>query len=248
MTVNLHHELMEGRGDVPRIGSVIQLETQHPPYVVVGKSGSPVEPVVPYLRDLALNDNSPATGRSYAYDLLRWFRVLWLLNIPWEKATEAEVAAMVGWLRSAPNPQRRRSKQNAPQPGAVNPRTGKRYLKAGYAPSTINHALTVVSSFYEFHREQGRGPVINPVPASQGRRSALAHHDPDDPVRLFRRARLRQRMPKAEPRAEEQWFGEVEGIDITLTFLHAKQAEAARLSKRPVVDLGLPAHRTEENE
>ncbi|MEV5762691.1 hypothetical protein AB0L61_38725 [Streptomyces tendae] len=35
----------------------------------------------------------------------------------------------------------------APQPGSVNPRTGKRYLKAGYAPATINHALTVVASF-----------------------------------------------------------------------------------------------------
>ncbi|MEU5214455.1 hypothetical protein [Streptomyces sp. NPDC020742] len=26
--------------------------------------------------------------------------------------------------------------------------TGKRYLKAGYAPATINHTLTVVGSFY----------------------------------------------------------------------------------------------------
>lgn len=201
MTAALHDQLIEGRVNIPRIGSVVHLNAQHPPYAVVCSKGKPIEPVVPYLRDLSLSDNSPSTGRSYAYDLLRWFRILWLLDIPWEKATEAEVVAIVGWLRTAPNPQRRRSRHQAPQPGSVNPRTGKRYLRAGYAPSTINHALTVVSSFYDFHSGRGQGPVINPVPASQARRQALAHRDPDEPVKPFRRARLRQRMPKADPRA-----------------------------------------------
>ncbi|MET9324738.1 tyrosine-type recombinase/integrase [Streptomyces sp. NPDC003038] len=201
MTGTVYHQLIEGRVPLPRIGSVIQLETQHPPYVVMGADGKPVSPVVPYLRDLSLSDNSPATGRSYAYDLLRWFRVLWVLNVAWEKATEAEVAAIVGWLRTAPNPQRRRRNPSSPAPGSVNPRTGKRYLKAGYSPSTINHCLTVVGSFYDFHQEQGRGPVINPVPVSQARRQALAHRSPDEPMKPFRRARLRQRMPRTEPRA-----------------------------------------------
>ncbi|MDA5283871.1 hypothetical protein [Streptomyces sp. Isolate_45] len=39
---------------------------------------------------------SPLTCRSYAFDLLRWSRVLWLLDVGWEQATEAETAAMVG--------------------------------------------------------------------------------------------------------------------------------------------------------
>ncbi|MEV5481545.1 MULTISPECIES: hypothetical protein [Streptomyces] len=59
MTGSLHHQLIEGRTDVPRIGSVIQLETQHPPYMVMDEAGDPVDPVVPYLRDLSLSDNSP---------------------------------------------------------------------------------------------------------------------------------------------------------------------------------------------
>lgn len=201
MSQDLHGELIEGRADVPRVGSVIELSTIHPPYAVVDASGEMVGPVVPYLRELALDDNRPLTCRSYAHDLLRWFRLLWLLGVPWDRATQAEAAAMVGWLRVAANPQRRRSNPATPPPGSVNPRTGKQYLKAGYAPSTINHALTVVSSFYAFHRHHNRGPLINPIPESQSRRRALAHGNPMEPVPAFRRARLRQRIPQTDPRA-----------------------------------------------
>ncbi|MEU5216780.1 site-specific integrase [Streptomyces sp. NPDC020807] len=197
----LRNELMEGRAALPRVGSVVELRTQHPPYTVMGPEGAPMEPVTMYLRDLALSDNSPSTSRSYANDLLRWFRFLWLLDVAWEKATEGEVAVMVGWLRSAPNPQRRRTRADSPEPGSVNPRTGKRYLKAGYAPSTINHALTVVSGFYDLQRDLGHGPLVNPVPFSEARRQALAHRNPREEMPVFRRSRLRQRVPSTQPRA-----------------------------------------------
>jgi hypothetical protein len=39
----------------------------------------------------------------------------------------------------------------------------------------------------------------------------------------------------------EAWLGEVEGIDLTLTFLHDKRAEAHRIQQREPVHLGLPA-------
>lgn len=43
-------------------------------------------------------------------------------------------------------------------------------------------------------------------------------------------------------RAEtEGWLGEIDGIDKTLAFLHAKRTEAQRLLRRQTVDLGLPA-------
>lgn len=45
------------------------------------------------------------------------------------------------------------------------------------------------------------------------------------------------RRKKAE---EEQWLGAIDGIDLTLPFLRTKQADAARLTHRPVVELGLP--------
>lgn len=41
----------------------------------------------------------------------------------------------------------------------------------------------------------------------------------------------------------EDWKGEIEGIDLTLTFLRGKRAEAQRISKMAptgAVDLGLP--------
>jgi integrase len=74
-------------------------------------------------------------------------------------------------------------------------------LRDGYAPSTINHALSVVSGFYAFHSHLGRGPTVNPVPVSAERRRALAHRSPLEPVRMVRRARLRQKLPAAGPRA-----------------------------------------------
>ncbi|MEK8146184.1 site-specific integrase [Streptomyces sp. M10(2022)] len=133
--------------------------------------------------------------------MLRWFRLLWLLGTGWERATESEVAVLTGWLRSAANPQRQRHRADAPVAGTVNLRTGKVSLCAGYAPRTINHALTVISGFYEFHAHHGRGPVVNPVPHSAQRRRALGHRSPLEPTPVVGRARLRQRVPDRSPRS-----------------------------------------------
>ncbi|HKT04205.1 MAG TPA: tyrosine-type recombinase/integrase [Rugosimonospora sp.] len=148
-----------------------------------------------------LGDASPLTCRSYGFDLLRWHRLLWFLGIEWDRATEADVATLVAWLRAARNPQRRRSLPGSPPAGSVNLKTGKASLRAGYAPRTINHALTVVHGFYAFHGRFGAGPVVNPVPVSAQRRQVLAHRSPLEPVPVVRRARLRQRVPQQAPRA-----------------------------------------------
>ncbi|MEU7863927.1 site-specific integrase [Nonomuraea sp. NPDC049141] len=199
--VDLRRQLMEGRVQVPSVGSVATVARIHPPFVVLDRATEQIRPVTEYLEDLALSDSSPLTCRSYAYGLLRWFRLLWLLEVDWERATEADVAAMVGWLRSAPNPQRRRRVPGAPEPGSVNLRTGKPTLARGYAKRTINHALSVVSGFYEFHGHRGHGPVINPVPSSPQRRRALSHLSPLEPKPVVGRARLRQKVPDRPPRA-----------------------------------------------
>lgn len=130
MLQDLHRQLIEGRADVPRVGSVVKLESI-PRYAVLDPDGALVAPVVPYLRGLTLDDNRPLTIKSYAYDLQRWFRLLWFLGVPWDRATEAEASALVGRLRVAPNPQRRRRNLKAPRLGSVNPRTGKPYLGGG---------------------------------------------------------------------------------------------------------------------
>lgn len=145
-----------------------------------------------------MSDASPLSCRSYAHDLLRWWRLLGLLDVVWDRATVDDVATLVGWLRNARNPQRGRT---GAEPGSLNPRTGKPTLPAGYAPSTINHSLSVISGFYEFHASYGRGPVVNPVPAPSGRRALSARRVPLDREARGPRARLRQRPVERLPRS-----------------------------------------------
>jgi integrase len=185
---------MAGRCDLPRIGAVVAGPSAGLPYLVVDTAGGEVEPVSRYLRDRVLGDVSPLTCRSYAHDLLRWFRLLWVLKVPWDRVTEAETEVLAGWLRHAANPQRRRRRPGAPEAGAVNVVTGKPEPGPGNAPSAITHTLTVVSGFYAFHLHFGRGPVANPVPENSSRRKALAHRSPLQEAPPYRRARLRPRQ------------------------------------------------------
>jgi hypothetical protein len=137
-------QLMEGRVDLSRAGEVVTGVTSLPPFIVLDAHGVEIEPITAYLRDLALSDVSPLTCRSYAFDLLRWFRVPWVLGISWERATGSEADVLVSWMRTAGNYQRVRTRPDSSAPGTVNVRTGKPTLAAGYAPATINHALSVI--------------------------------------------------------------------------------------------------------
>ncbi|GFH64565.1 integrase [Streptomyces rutgersensis] len=203
----VHLDLMDGRVRLSRAGAVVAGTSPSLPWIVVDAAEREVAPVSSYLRDRLLGDVSPLTCRSYAFDLLRWFRVLWTVDVGWEQATEAEAAAMVGWLRSARNPQRQRRRAGGYPPGSVNPKTGKRVPASGYAPATIAHSLSVVHGFYAFHLHFGRGPVLNPVPENRARRSALAHRSPIEAPGRHRRGRLRPKVPVRQPRAipDAQW-------------------------------------------
>jgi integrase len=193
--LSIRNELREGRAALPAIGAVVEGDRPSLPYSLIDAAGVEVEPVSRFLRDLSLSDRSPLTCRSYAVDLLRWWRLLDALEVSWQVATADEVAVLVGWLRHAPNPQR------GPTAGVVNTKTGKPMLGAGYAPSTINHALSVLSGFYAFHAHYGRGPLVNPVPQHPRRRALLAHRSPIEPQRRAPRAPLRQRTANQSPRA-----------------------------------------------
>ena len=107
------------------------------------------------------------------------------------------------WLRDSDNPQRLR-RVETPAAGSTNARTGKPYLGTGYAPATINHALSVLARFYDYLAELGEGPVINPVPRGQEDRRRYAHHDPLEPYGAQWRAPYRQRVPDRAPRALSQ--------------------------------------------
>ncbi|GAB2668251.1 site-specific integrase [Gordonia jinhuaensis] len=196
--------VFEGGVALPTLGSVVACEGSVLPFSVV-IDGAEVEPVAAYLASLVVSDVSPLTVRSYAHDLLRWWRVLSAVGVAWDRATRDDVELLVGWMRTAANPQRRRSDASAAQPGSVNLRTGKPVLAGGYASSTINHALTVVSGFYEFHHLYGRGPVTNPVPITANRHRLLGHRSLMAPIPRIPRAPLRQkpahRLPRSIPDA-----------------------------------------------
>jgi site-specific recombinase XerD len=156
-----------------------------------------------FLRDLAVSDVSPATLRSYAYALLRWFRFLHERLVSWDRAERVDVRAFVEHLRVAPNPQRLRRRPDGPAPGSVNPRTGKPVLGGHYAARTINHQLSVLFGFYEHACAADLGPLVNPVPAQRGRDGGrvFAHHNPMEDFVLHRRATYRQKTPRPGWRA-----------------------------------------------
>jgi integrase len=185
---------------VGRVGGVAATGDPVLPWAVLDAAGTPVEPVSAFLRDLLACGSSAASCRSYGFDLLRWFRFLAAVEVEWHRAQRSEVRDFVLWLRVCHNPARDRHRDDAPAPGEVHPRTGKTSLRAGYAPATINHAVSVMSAFYEFHLLSGQGPVVSPVPP-QSRGRLQGHHNPLEPFRLHRRGAFRQKQPDAAPRA-----------------------------------------------
>lgn len=145
---------------VARVGRVVSTGDPVLPWVVLDGAGMPVGAVAEFLSDLLACGSSPASCRSYGFDLLRWFRFLAAVDVEWHRAKRGEVRDFVLWLRVCHNPARDRHRQDAPAPGAVNSRTGKASMQAGYAPATINHAVSVMSAFYDFHLLSGQGPVL----------------------------------------------------------------------------------------
>ncbi len=142
---------------VARPGSVRATGDPALPWVVADETGEPVEVVSDFLRYFLACGNSAASCRSYGHDLLRWFRFLAVAGVRWDQATRADVRDFVLWLRVARNPARDRRRPGAPAPGEVNARTGKACLRAGYAPATVNHALSVLAEFTATMRAPGWG-------------------------------------------------------------------------------------------
>lgn len=148
-----------------------------------------------YLRDLAASDCSPTTLRSYAYDLLRWFRFLHERFVAWERAERADVRALVEFMRAGPTATGLR--RGLERGTVVNAVTGKLASGNAFAPRTINHQLTVLAGFYDFALDADLGPLLNPVPAQRALRGRVhAHHNPMADFRRHPRAVYRQRVPR----------------------------------------------------
>jgi integrase len=167
--------------------------------MVVDDRGVEHAGVTDFLLRMVAGDYGVSSVRSYALALLRWLRFLECVGVRWDRARREDARDFVLWMRAA-TPSRPAGRHER---GAVNARTGKRYLGATFAPATINHNLAVVSAFYEHHVGQGTGPLINPIPQRVDARGGRvhAHHNPLELMPVGRRGDFRQRVPQSVPRA-----------------------------------------------
>jgi site-specific recombinase XerD len=186
---------------VPQAGRVVATDDPWEPYRLVDADGMAVESVAAYLRDLQAAGRSAATARSYALDLLRWFRFLWAVEIGWDRATRVEARDFCRWLQVAGKPVRPHwRRQDEPVGGA---RCGGGLAARPYAASVRAHSETVLRSFYDFHLDAGTGPILNPFPVDRSRRGrrAHAHRNPMDPPRNERAGLYRPTVPTRLPRS-----------------------------------------------
>ncbi|MFG3001820.1 tyrosine-type recombinase/integrase [Streptomyces sp. NPDC048340] len=197
---------------VPRVGRVEETGDPSLPYRLLDQDGIEVAAVSEFLLDMLANDDSPASLRSYAYELLAWFRFLWAVDVPWDRAGRAEARDFALWLKMVKKPPRPR-RPDAPAPGSVNPVTGKRYAGENYAARTRRHARAVVRSFYEYHRDMHGRPLLNPFPKTKRAEDEHlnAHHNPMHAFRHpGRRAPYQPKEPRRTPRGiPDQAFNEL---------------------------------------
>jgi len=131
------------------------------PWTVVTDDGLDLVVVQQYLREVVARGGSPLTTRSYAYDLLRWWRWLMAVGVQWDRATSTEVRDYVLWLRSATKRRRHARTASAATAGTINPLTRKQYLDDQYRARTIRHSNAVLRDFYAYWIDAGAGPLLN---------------------------------------------------------------------------------------
>ncbi|MER6526137.1 hypothetical protein [Streptomyces sp. NPDC001508] len=193
--------------DVPRVGSLLETGDVWEPYRLLDSAGTVAEPVAVYLKDLQGIGRPATTQRSCGMGMLRWFRFLWAVEAPWEQATRDEARDFSRWIQISDKPKRAGAHAAAAVP---NPVTGKAGPGRKYAPATRGHSESVLRGFYDFHRDAGSGPMVNPFPLVRRGTRANAHHNL---MNLYRNARSGlyrprhvQRVPRCIP---DEKFNEV---------------------------------------
>jgi integrase len=169
--------------EVPAVGSLVATGSKWEPYRLLDPAGRPVGAVAAFFSDLLAAGRSEATVRSYGMDLLRWFRFLWAIEVAWNRATRPEARDFCRWLAITNGPK---------GSGRARP----------YSVSVRVHSETVLRCFYDFHRDVGTGPMVNPFPLDRSRRGrrAHAHHNPMEPYRNQRAGLYRPGVVKRVPR------------------------------------------------
>lgn len=196
---------------IGRIGSLRDTGDPWEPFQLLDPDGAVVGAVRAYLSDLQAGGRRAATQRSYGMDLLRWFRFLWAIGVPWDQATRIEARDFSRWLQIAEKPvwpHWRHETDDPPHTAteraaqAPNPVTAKSAPGPNYGKATRAHSETVLRHFYEFHLEAGSGPMVNPFPLARGGGGGRpgAHHNPMEPFEQQRAGLFRPRVVQKVPR------------------------------------------------
>jgi integrase/recombinase XerD len=116
---------------------VVEIETQdrQKRYVVTDDEGVLVEPIVRYLKYLDRIGAARNTLRSYATVLKQYWDYLSQQQLEWQQVTLDDLAQFVLWLKLPTGSLHVLPAQPVPQ---------------ARSNRTINHALTVLSSFYNY--------------------------------------------------------------------------------------------------
>lgn len=121
---------------IPDVGGFEATSTLNGVRLVDG-DGLEVLAVTEYLASLLASGASPASLRSYAMALLRWWRFLGAVEVAWDRATRTDVRDFVLWMRS--------TTRSRARSGKATTAGGSTGIGRGYAPATINHNLAVGS-------------------------------------------------------------------------------------------------------
>lgn len=173
---------------IPPVGAIVATGSKWEPYRLLDPAGVPVDPVTAFFADLLAAGRREATVRSYGMDLLRWFRFLWSIQVDWHRATRVEARDFCRWLGIAGHD------------------------GVAYSVAVRAHSETVLRTFYDFHRDVGTGPMLNPFPLDRSRRGgrAHAHHNPMEPYRGEKSGLYRPRLPRRIPRSiPDEEFNEI---------------------------------------
>jgi len=148
---------------------VVEVETQDQKirYVVIDDAGMLVEPIVRYLKYLDRIGSARQTLRSYAHSLKHYWQYLTQQRLDWQQVTLDDLARFVLWLKVPSG-----SLKVLPVHPVPQVRSNR----------TINHALTVVRSFYDYHwrMEEAimnvKDKTTTLLPARARRYKSFLHH------------------------------------------------------------------------
>lgn len=117
---------------------VVEIETQEyqKRYVVIDDTGNLIEPIAQYLKYLDRINAARQTLRSYAFALRLYWEYISQQQIDWQQVTLDELSGFVLWLKLPSG-----SLKVVPAHPVPQARSNR----------TINHILTVVRSFYDYH-------------------------------------------------------------------------------------------------